>query len=361
MICFRICRSSLLLLGFTLSASALLWSSAPLSPDEDVSIALDLWNAKLAFSNDGRVLHVIGESPEPSGTQHVRAITYNAATGAVLHIINLQPNTTVLSTTSDGKTAIVCTCIAGSKDRIELSLVDTETGKTEPVPTAWYDPKDSDPDAELSDDGRLISIYSELGSDNVPMTVTVYSWPVRTLVAKQTSELTSAGGIFGGGITPDGHAIEFENNRVGTKLVDLKTGRELAWFGPDSVRSPRGDWAVEMPNISFQDESAPREVLIKDGASGKIRGKISVPIPDDIAFGQMTGAFCGATKRFILASGHSVAGYALPSGALLASFPADTWRDPAALDHNRASVACSPMARRVAVLSGTRLTLHALK
>ena len=48
------------------------------------------------------------------------------------------------------------------------------------------------------------------------MTVTVYDWATKTLVAKQASENISAGGIDGGGVTVDG-AIEFVNNRVGRK------------------------------------------------------------------------------------------------------------------------------------------------
>ena len=122
-----------------------------------------------------------------------------------------------------------------------------------------------------------------------------------------------------------------------------------------------GDWVVEMPDLSWKNESAPREVIIKDGSTGKVRGRINVSVPDDSAYGQMTGAFCGPTEQSVLATGHAVATYSIPSGALLASFPADTWRDPSARHHNRASVACSPTAKRVAILSGTRLTLHDLK
>ena len=361
MACFRICRSPVLLVGIAILAGALMPGSAAQSFVRVVSIALDFGNARLAFSNDGRVLHAIGASPDPSETQHVRAVTYDATTGAVLHSVNLEPDTTVQSTTSDGRTAIFAKGLGGPGEHIELFLVDTETGKTEPIPSAWYDSKDTDASAELSGDGRLISIYSESGTDDRPMAVSVYTWPGKTFVARQTSEYISAGGGYGGGVTPDGHAIEFENNRVGTRLVDLKTGREMAWFGRDSVRSPNGDWVVQLPDKTFEDESTAREVLIKDGASGKKLGKIDVPVPDDIAYGQMTGAFCGGAGRFILASGYGVAGYAIPSGALVASFPPDTWSDPAALDHNYVSVACSPTAGRVAILSGTRLTLHAMK
>ena len=47
-------------LALTVPTSALLSSIAQL-PDKHVSITLDLKNAKIAFSKDGRVLHVIGE------------------------------------------------------------------------------------------------------------------------------------------------------------------------------------------------------------------------------------------------------------------------------------------------------------
>ena len=76
-------------------------------------------------------------------------------------------------------------------------------------------------DAALSADGRLFSIYSESGPSDRPMTVTVYDRSSGKILAKQTSEFISAGGTFGGGITPDG-AIEFVNNRGGRKVVDLK-------------------------------------------------------------------------------------------------------------------------------------------
>ena len=348
-------RSSLLFFGL-----ALLAAPGQITA-QNVSIPLDLWNAKLAFSSDGRVLHATGETPEPSKSQHVRAIAYSAATGAVLHTVNLEAGTTVLATTSDGRTAIVAAGVAGSSDHTQLLRLDTESGKTEPLPAAWYDPKDDTPEAQLSSDGRLLSIYSENGPEGRPMSVAVYAWPGKTLVARQTSQYTNAGGIFGGGVTPDGRAVEFRNNRSGSVLVDRKTGHEMASFGPGALRSPTGQWVLELPNLSFQDESAPREVLIEDGNNGKRLGKIDVPVPDDVAYGGMSGAFCGSTPRFILASGHGVAAYAIPSGALLASFPTDTWRDPASPNPDRAFVVCSPTAKRVAIVSGTRLTFHDLK
>lgn len=361
MVCRQVCRLLSLQFGLVLSATLLPSSTSAQRPTDHLSVSADLSNVRLAFSRDGRVLRIIGEKGDTSETQHVRAIAYNAATGVILHTIDLPSATTVLSITSDGGAAIINRMITGSEDHSQLVVLDTDTGKTQPLPAAWYDPKDPSPEAELSADGRLISIYSESGPADRPMTVTVYTWLGQTLVARQLSEFVAAGGAFGGGVTTDGHAIEFESNRVGRKVVSLKTGREMARFGPDSVRSPGGEWVVEMPNITFLPESAPRKVLIKDGANGRLLGSISVPVSDDVAYGQMTGAFCGTGKRFILAAGHSVAAYDIPSGALLANFPADTWRDPSGPDHNRESAACSPAGTRVAILSGTRLTIHTIK
>jgi hypothetical protein len=192
------------------------------------------------------------------------------------------------------------------------------------------------------------------------MKVTVYDWPTRTLVAARTSEYISAGGGFGGGVTTDGQ-IEFVNGRVGHKLVDLKTGRLLGWFGPDSVRSPDGKWAVEFPDLSFN-EKAPKEVLLKDGSNAQPRGKLNLdsPLTDDDLYGSMSGAFCGNTGRLVVARGKAVALYSIPSGNLLANFPVSSWRDPKVDDMNVPTVACSPTGTRVAILSGSRLTFHDL-
>jgi hypothetical protein len=316
-------------------------------------VPLDPYNAKLAFTTDERTLHIIGHKD-----QHVRAITYNAATGAILHTVNLPPGTQVVSITSDGRTAIVATSI--SADHMRFSVLDTESGETEDIPATWYDPND-EAEAAISGDGRLISIYSESGTDEKPLVVSVYAWPARTLIARQTSEYTNAGGGFGGGITVDGKAVEFISSRSGSTLVELKTGRPMASFGPDSVRSPDGRWVVELPSQSLDADSSPPQILISNGADGKTHGKIDARIAEDEENGQLTGAFCGVTGRFILAGGHRLEAYAIPSGKLLATFPLNTWRDPNAGDPGSISVACSSTGKRVAVLSGTRLTLHDLK
>ena len=309
------------------------WVKASVSPDA---------GAKLAFSDDGQFLHAIGEN---------RAIIYSANTGSTTSTLNLQPDTNVLSLTSDGRTAIIA--VGNSGPRAHLLMLYTETGQLQDIPSSWYEPGPY-PNAALSGDGRLISIFSEF-----PMTVAVYDWPTKTLVAKRTSKDISAGGIDGGGVTVDG-AVELVNNRAGRKVVDLKTGRLIAWFGPDSVRSPDGAWVVEFPDLSFN-ESAPKEVLLKEGATGEIRGKLDVQVADDEIYGSMHGAFCGASGRFVLARGRAVALYAIPSGELLASFPAASWQDAKVDDSSSVTVACSSAGTRVAILSGDRLTFHSLR
>ena len=78
------------------------------------------------------------------------------------------------------------------------------------------------------------------------MTVSVYDWRTKTAVATRSSQYVSAGGIMGGGVTEDGE-VEFSGNRVGSTIVDLKTGRVMAQFGPSAVRSPDGKWRSSFP------------------------------------------------------------------------------------------------------------------
>ncbi|MGA1983444.1 MAG: hypothetical protein ABSG84_13385 [Acidobacteriaceae bacterium] len=344
---------ALLALSLLLSSAAALPQAAATAQDTQVTPA---GNVSLRFSHDGSLLRVIGESPGDNQSEHVRAVTYAVKSGVLVHAVNLPADTNIQSVTSDGATAVVSA--NASTNHPHLSLLDTATGQLQPIPESWYQP-DSDMDAAISGDGRFISIYSETESAT-PMTVTVYDWQTKTLVATRTSAFVAAGGIVGGGVTEDGE-VEFDGNRVGSTIVDLKSGRVMAQFGPSSLRSPNGAWAVEFPNLSW-DESASRDFLLKDGKTGRTLGKLDIHLPDSELFGDMIyGAFCGATPRFIVAGDHSVAAYALPSGKLLASFPASTWKDASAEDTAFASVACSPAGTRVAILSGTRLTFHDLK
>lgn len=133
----------------------------------------------------------------------------------------------------------------------------------------------------------------------------------------------------------------------------------IAWFAWDSVRSADGASVVEFPDRSFN-ESQPLEAIVRSGRTGEILGKLDMQIPENDAYGQMTGAFCGGSNRFVAASEGQVAAYEIPSGALLASFSPSTWQDPGNPDV-RPAVACSPSGTRAAILAGSRLSLHDLK
>ena len=87
--------------------------------------------AKLAFSKNGRLLHEIRSVSATSSDdfEHVRAITYDAATGATIHSLNLGPHTDFLSATSDGQTAIISVDRNREGVRAHLLLVDVETGE----------------------------------------------------------------------------------------------------------------------------------------------------------------------------------------------------------------------------------------
>ncbi len=313
---------------------------ARVSPDED---------ANLAFGGDGKNLYAIGKS---------RAIAYAADTGAVASAINLPPDIKVLSITSDGGNALINAGVSG--DHARLFMFDTHTGRQQEIPSSWY-VAGPDAFAAISGDGRLVSIYDVSGSVSTtpPMIVRVYDWPEKTLVVEKLSEIFSDHGMNTGGVTADG-AIEFINDRAGRKIFNLKTGYMIGQFSYNSVRSLDGKWAVEFPNLSL-DESAPKDVLLKEGATGKTRSKLDAGLEDYEADGSITGAFCGTTGRFILGRGKAVEVYAIPSGRLLASFPTASWRGANADETDRVTVACSPTGTRVAVLSGARLTFHDLK
>jgi hypothetical protein len=322
-------------------------------PDPQSKLAFSDTDRLYAFGNTRAILYVPGSLiiQQPSAA--------DASAMLMANTVNLDHDTQVLSVTSDGREAILS--VGASASHAHLVHLDVVTDQRQDIPSTWYDSMDSETPAALSDDGRLISIYSESGPAESPMTVSVYDWPTKSLVAKRTSEYLAAGGAFNGGVTVDG-AVEFVSSRGRRKIVDLKTGRLIGWFGLDSVRSPDGAWAVDFPNLSW-DESAPKEVLLKDGANGQIRGKLNLdlPVADDEIYGSMGGAFCGTTGRFVLARARSVALYAVPSGKLLVSFPEASWRDANADTSDQIPVACSPDGTRVAILSVARLSFHDLK
>jgi hypothetical protein len=322
-------------------------------PGRDAKLAFSDADHLFAIGNSRAILYVPGatiiQSPTPA----------DARAMVVANALNFEFDTEVRAISSDGRKAILATGVCGNERR--LVFLDTVTGQRQEIPSTWYDSTDSETPPALSGDGRLLSIYSESGPAESPMTVNVYDWPTKTLVAKRTSELLAAGGAFNGGVTTDGQ-IEFVSSRGRRKLVDLKTGRLLGWFGIDSIRSLDGRWVVEFPDRSFN-ETAPKEVLLKDGTNGQTRGKLNLdsPLTDDDLYGSMSGAFCGNTGRVVVARGTSVALYSIPSGNLLANFPVSSWRDPKVDDRDVATLACSPTGTRVAILSGSRLTFHDLK
>jgi hypothetical protein len=99
-----------------LSAALVAVLMAPPSPAsaQEVSVAASpdtsgARTANLAFSKDGRVLHEIRSVSATTADEfeHVRAITYDTATGATTHLLNLGPYTDFLSATSDGRTVII--------------------------------------------------------------------------------------------------------------------------------------------------------------------------------------------------------------------------------------------------------------
>jgi len=304
--------------------------------------------AQLLFSRNGQLLYALGK----------RALTYNASSAVITHIVDIEPGAQVFAISPAAPTALLGVPFSGT--RVRLRLLDLNNGQLQDLPSNWYDADNNGPIAAISGDGRLISLYSEDGPAGQSMTVTVYNWPARTLASRQMSEYIAAGGGFGGGVTVDG-LIEFVNNRNGRKLVDLKTGRLIAVFGFSSLRSPNGAWVVELPNRTFN-ESAPKDVVVKDGATAAIRGRLEAQIEDREAYaGIVDGAFCGTTGRFVLARHGSVAVYSIPSGSLLANLPAVSWQDTSAASDDRVHAACSSNGDRIAVLSGNRLTIHELR
>jgi hypothetical protein len=191
--------------------------------------------------------------------------------------------------------------------------------------------------------------------------VTLYDWATKLPIAKQT-EGHAAGGFDTGGVTTDGK-IEFSNNRMGGEVLDPTTGRLLVTVAPNSRRSPDGAWVVEFPNAIYADP--PREVIVKNGTTGELAGKLELQIADEGELEQWVwaqSAFCGNSRRFVAATSNVVQVFAIPSGKKIADFPNRTWQDPHAADsYPVAAVACTSDGKRVAIRSGTRLTLHNLK
>jgi hypothetical protein len=346
--------------------AALLVNIVPEYAAQDVSVATSpetsgARTANLAFSNDGRLLREI-QLVNPSAASpvlSVRAITYDATTGSIRHVLNLGPDTSLFSATPDGRTAIISAGRSREDARAHLLLVDMETGQTQDIPSQWFDADDNDPYAEISADGRIVSAYTESDPEH-GLIVTLYDWQTKKFVAKQSWGYP-AGGITSGGVTADGK-IEFWNNRTGGAVVDPKTGRVLVEIEPNSHRSPDGAWVVEFPNTIYGD--VPKEVIIKNGRSEEVVGKLELQIADDEqleSWSWARGAFCGTSGKFVAAANNTVQVFAMPSGKKVADFPVAAWQDADPTKTDPISiVGCSFNGKRVAIRSGTRLTLHDL-
>lgn len=108
---------------------------------------------------------------------------------------------------------------------------------------------------------------------------------------------------------------------------------------------------IEFPDRSWN-ESATRDVIIKDRRTGAGIGKLNLQIQEDETYGSVRGALCGTTSRFVVGRGRAVTVHTIPDRALL------SWQDKTADAASPVEVACSSNGTHVAVLSGTRLTLH---
>lgn len=336
------------------------------SAAQDVNVIVpatgDAYWTVLAFSRDGRILREFASiSPAAAGQSwEVRVITYRAATGQIIHQENLPPDTRFDSATSDGRTAVIFVDKDPPEARRHFFLLDTDTGETQDIPSAWLNPNDGQPSAAISGDGRLVSTFSDSGPEESPLIVTVYDWQTKKQVARQMAGLPAGGGSDGG-VTADGK-IEFSYSRSGSDIVDPKTGRLLVQLGTDAFRSADGTWIVEFPFQPYVDpENWPKEVTIKDGENGRVLGRLELELTDDPANAMWRGAFCGPSGRFVAASNDAVLIYQIPSGKRIARFPAESWREAEAKGYPAVTVACSWDGKRIAIRSGARLTLRDVK
>ena len=356
------------ILLMVVAIAAVLLSAASDIAAQDVTFAALPGNAAanseiLAFSKDGRLLREVVpiSSADAPDVWHARAITYVAATGKVLRVWDLQAHTLCLSATTDGRTLVISAGIDLPKAHVHVFLFDTNTGRTQDVPSSWFDANERDPDSRISADGRLVSAFTESGAGDgpldAPLIVSVYDWPTKKLIAKQATGYPAGGG-FGGGVTPDGK-IEFLYSRSGSQVVDPKTGQLIVKMGTDAFRSADGAWVVEFAEPEVDD--GPREVIVTNGRNGEVAAKLDMHLTDEEFAVGGRGAFCGTSGKFIAATTDSVQAFEIPSGKKIAEFATTTWQDPDAAKTNPVViVACSFDAKRVAIRSGARLTLHNL-
>jgi hypothetical protein len=73
------------------------------------------------------------------------------------------------------------------------------------------------------------------------------------------------------------------------------------------------------------------------------------------------GTFCGTSGSFVTAVDDTVYFFQIPTGMKLASFAPATWRDAKAQADSSVSIACTDDGKRIAIRSGTRLTVQDVK
>lgn len=322
------------------------------SPD-----SADVTWPQLAFSHNGRVLRENASLNSDNNSGPVRIAAYDTVTGAVIRERTLALYTRVESQTSDGRTLLISQADAAGNAPAKLFLLDADTGVTQPIPREWFDADDERPTAALSGDGRLVSAYSENGPQESPMVVTLYDWKTKKPVAKQMQGFP-AGGAASGGVTVDGK-IEFDYSRSGSEIVDPQTGRVLMHEGVDSVRSPDGAWVVDFPYEPVTDPGV--DVKITHGEDGRPAGKLDLPLTEDQRERVWPGTFCGTSGSFVTAVDDTVYVFQIPTGMKLASFAPATWRDAKAPADSSVSIACTDDGKRIAIRSGTRLTVQDVK
>jgi hypothetical protein len=314
---------------------------------------VSLYKDALFFSKDGQWLREFQlRSLEGERHYRVRVVTYDARTGAVVHVVDLEKDSWFLSATTDARVALISFNGGVETARAYVVRLDVETGRQEEIPAQWFggDHRPDGPYATISGDGRLIGAYSETGPPERPRVVTLYDWQTKKKIAQQSTGFPG-GGFSWGDVTVDGKIL-FHSNRSGGKVVDPKTGHKLTFVNPQTYRSPDGAWDVDFPNPMFDEEQA---ATITDGMTGIVvdelegsRGTYTYTLVRPWE----EGAFCGTSGRFVAARAGTVEVFEIPSGKRIAAFP---HVDAAA------SVACSADGKRVGIRSVARLTIHRLQ
>lgn len=313
----------------------------------------------LYFSRDGRHLHEI-QSVRPGGAEpfaRARVLTYDTDTGALKGELDFGIDTSFLSATTDGQIVIISVDRDRKEARAHLLVANIKTGKTEEIPSKWFDAEDHNPYATISGNGRVVAAYSETGTSDGPRVVTLYDWQTKKKIGRQATGFP-AGGFSWGEVTEDGKIL-FQTNRTGGEVVDPKTGQTLARVSPNTYRSPDGAWDVDFPNAMYDGY---QEATISDGVTGIMVGKLEGSGgQDQLHWAWGRGAFCGTAGRFIAARAGVVQAFEIPSGKKIADFPVETWQGKLPPDSDAGAwIGCSPDGKLVAIRSVERLTVHRL-